>query len=165
MPAATSLRDSSKLRPARFWDRAAALLIDGLLCFVIPLPIAGVFALLHEALFFPVAFALPIGYFTLGTLYGGTAGMRALGLRVVRAMFGFSDEPDAGYSRLDVTILIAMAVVLLGSIVVRLTMPFDPARRTLLDRLIGVAIVSRPEPTTADPADRSTMPKARTAHH
>lgn len=163
------------IQPASFLSRFLAVIIDGILCLFIPIPVASMIAAATtELVFYPLLFGIVLAYFALGSHYGGTLGERATSLRVVDAgtgtlptirqavvrsvsrtvlivtgftvlMLGFADAPDGGYSDTAIWIL-GMLTALFGlSVLTRVWMVFDRQRRTLTDRLVGVAVVRPPE--------------------
>ena len=157
-----------------FWIRAVARMIDGMLCLFVPTTVAGMVASLTSfALFYPLMFGMLLVYFAGGTILGGTLGERAVSLRVIDTggerpprigqaivrsigstalivsgigivMFGFSDQPDAGYSATDLWIFGALAGLFVLSVLARIWLLVDRDRRTLTDRLAGVTVVRMP---------------------
>jgi uncharacterized RDD family membrane protein YckC len=152
--------------PAGFGRRFGASLIDWTICLLIPFMVASAAA---SAIWLVIVPACVLGYFA-GFLSGGrTLGMKAASIRISDARtghppsvrkavarsllsllqvasvvpllyFAFSDVPGGGYSAADLAVLATSSLIAVGGVIVHLSMCFDPERRTLLDRLCGLAI-------------------------
>jgi uncharacterized RDD family membrane protein YckC len=121
-------------------------------------------------LWIPALAVIVVGYVTVFTHRGATLGMLATDVRIVRGatgrvpglgrslsrgvlalsgvasglivlMVGFSDPPATGYSRTDQTILAVAMFLLAAHVLGRLWMLADTEHRTLVDRLLGVAVI------------------------
>ena len=152
--------------PAGFGRRFGASLIDWTICLLVPFIAAGAAA---PAFWLVIVPACVVGYFAVFLSCGRTLGMRAASIRVSDARtghppgvrkvvarsllsllqaasvvtllyFAFSDVPGGGYSAADLAVVAASSLIAVGGVIVHLSMCFDPERRTLLDRLCGLAI-------------------------
>jgi uncharacterized RDD family membrane protein YckC len=71
---------------AGFWDRATALILDALIVGSVGAPLAILLRVLGGAILAVILFVvlLAVAYQVIMTAYGGSLGMRLMGLRVVR---------------------------------------------------------------------------------
>jgi uncharacterized RDD family membrane protein YckC len=148
-------------------QRFFASLVDWIICVFVPFILAGLFA---SVLWLAIVPLCVVAYFAVFLFVGRTPGMQAASIRIVdrrtgRApsvgrslartlvallqaaafwalfVFVFSDTLDSGYSANDFAVLAASLLVALSALVGHLWMFFDRERRTLLDRLFGLAVV------------------------
>jgi uncharacterized RDD family membrane protein YckC len=144
--------------------RLLASLVDWVVCLLAPFFLAG-------TVWFEVVPLTVVAYFAFFLFLGRTPGMRVASIRmldrqtgrapgagkalarsfaallqaasvVVLFIFAFSDTPNPGYPAADFAALAASLLVALGALLGHLWLLLDRDRRTLLDRLFGLSVVT-----------------------
>jgi len=145
--------------------RFLASTIDWLVCALVPFVVVG-------TLWFAVVPLIVVAYFACFLFVGRTVGMRMASIHVVDrrtggrprvgialarslaallqavaltalVLFAFSDAPAGGYSTADLVAFALSGLVALAALLAHLWLFVDAERRTVLDRLFGLAVVSR----------------------